>query len=443
MRMLGTARRLLGSERSRPDRDGAAADLVRGADDHAARVRSVVVKQAVISLGVALFIGLLLAFNEFSAGAAQGPIGGAVRTEPTSGANVMAAYALLSGLLFALQVSVRSLNKESDLTEQIDAAEAGRRRTVAFLAVVAGMSAFWLCYLCLWWFARPGDEIDLLRILGPVGASIVLAVVSAETFVAAELPDDPILRRAVQQRNLTAAVEARGRLPSGGERAAYLRAVLLISLVSVSCWLVWWLVAGQERRRLIIGFALVALSVTIGCFFTTISAVVAVARRQVLDGVMVIVMPVLILVVYGGTTWLALATSRDAADFGDAYGQLVGCIVVFLGPPALIALVSVRGQGDGLVGVVIVFAARRLDRAVERADEALGEVSPRRTASPSLVAAWFFWLPVVPQLLLRVAKAGGDGDEHPMRLRIVAALSWTCLAVYCVVLILPLVLERA
>lgn len=418
-------------------------DLVRGADEHITRVRKAMWRQAIIAVMIAGTILGLSAWNDLSArlggDTASSP---AIRAEPTSGSNVLAAYALLGALLFALQVSVRSLNNETDVAKQLDPAELGRRQMVGYLAIAAGIAAFGLAILCLYWYGDFGGRLDLFRVIGPVGASVVLAAISAETFVVTEAPLDSQLRRELEAQTLRKAEEAYARVPQvagdlrSGRVAA--RAIVLVIVVSAISWTAWVLVMRDAHPGLMLATAVFALIATLLVCWTSVSATTSLARRETLESAGTITMAVLILVLYAGESWLAFLRATGSESSSAVYRTALASVALYFGPAVLAPLLSLRGFNGSRPGVLVVLASLRLRRRIKAIQDAAAREDGKANLNPAdrkrqlraRTALWLSPLPLVPQLLLRVSDVGRLPDENRRVQRIATILSWAFTVVY-------------
>lgn len=417
--------------------------LVKGADEHIDRVRKSMWRQALTAIGLAVTIWGLSAWNDLSA-----RLGGettsstAFRVEPTSGSNILAAYALLGALLFALQVSVRSLNNETDVTKQLDPAELGRRQMVGFLAFTAGVAAFGLAVLCLYWYGGLGTRVDLFRVIGPIGASVVLAAIAAETFVVVEAPLESQLRRELEEQTLRKAEEAYGRVPQVPATlrvgVVTVRAVVLVLLVAAISWTAWFLLMRDARPGLSIATAVFALIATVFVCWTSITATASLARREVLESVGMITMAILILFLYAGESWVAFFQASGQESWSAVFRTALASVALYFGPAALAPLLSLRGFNGTHPGVLLVLSSLRLRRRIKAIRDAAARAAEKAKLDPAAkkrrqrvwAAVWLSPVPPTPQLLLRISDVGRLPGEN-RRLRLVAAtLSWAFMAAY-------------
>lgn len=421
-------------------------DLVRGADEHIGLVRKAMWRQAIIAALIAGTIWGLSAWNDLSArlggDTATSP---SIRAEPTSGSNILAAYALLGALLFALQVSVRSLNNETDVLKQLDPAELGRRQMVGYLAITAGIAAFGLAILCLYWYGDFGGRLDLFRVIGPVGASVVLAAISAETFVVTEAPRDSQLRTELEEQTLRKAREAYARVPHVAEDVRYgliaTRTIVLVLVVSAASWGAWVLIMRDARPGLSIATAVFALIATLLVCWTSISATASLARREILESAATITMTVLILFLYAGESWLAFFQATGQESSSAVYRTALASVVLYFGPAVLAPLLSLRGFDGTRPGVLVVLASVRLRRRITAIQDAAARADEKAKLDPAVrrrrrqvrTAAWLSPLPLVPQLLLRVSDVDRLPDENRRVRRVAATLSWGFISAYVLV----------
>lgn len=425
---------------------GPTRDLVRGADEHIDRVRKAMWRQALVAVGLAGIFWGLSTWNDLSArlgGDVASPP--AIRAEPTSGSNILAAYALLGALLFALQVSVRSLNNETDVAKQLDPAELGRRQMVGYLAIAAGIAAFGLAILCLYWYKGLGTQVDLFRVIGPVGASVVLAAISAETFVTTEAPLNSQLRRELDGLTLRKAKEAYGRVPQVPEdpKIGFLaaRTIVLVLAVSAVSWTAWFLVMRDVRPELAIASAIFTLVATLLVCWTCITATTSLARKEVLQSVATVTMAILILVLYAGESWLASFRAAGQESWSAVYRPALASVALYFGPAILAPLVSLRGFTGDRPGVLVILAALRLQRRIKAIQDAATKEDERSKLDPAMrkrwrrtwTAVWLSPLPLVPQLLLRVSDVGRLPDENRRLRRLAMILSWVFSGTYVLV----------
>jgi hypothetical protein len=417
--------------------------LVTGADQHIDLVRRAMWRQAIVAVLLAGAIWGLSAWNDLSAHLGKGTTPSpTIRAEPTSGSNILAAYALLGALLFALQVSVRSLNNETDVAKQLDPAELGRRQMVGYLAITAGIAAFGLAILCLYWYGDFGGRLDLFRVIGPVGASVVLAAIAAETFVVTEAPRDSQLRLELEAQTLRKAEEAYDRLPHVTEplHAVHVtaRVVVLVLVVSSASWAAWALVIRDARPWLMVAAAFFALIGTLWVCWTTVTASTSLARRATLEAVGIITMSVLILVLYAGESWLAFSRAMRVGSEPAVYRLALASLVLYLGPAVLAPLLSLRGFDGSRPGILLVLASLRLRRRVEVIKNAAARENSEARLSPAerkrqrraRAALWLSPLPLVPQLLLRVSDVDRLPSENRRVRRTAAILSYGFIGTY-------------
>jgi hypothetical protein len=417
--------------------------LVSGADQHIDLVRRAMWRQAIVAVLLAGAIWGLSAWNDLSAHLGEGTTPSPViRAEPTSGSNILAAYALLGALLFALQVSVRSLNKEPDVAKQLDPAELGRRQMVGYLAITAGIAAFGLAILCLYWYGDFGGRLDLFRVIGPVGASVVLAAIAAETFVVTEAPRDSQLRLELEAQTLRKAEEAYDRLPHAAKslRAVYVtaRVVVLVLVVSSASWAAWALVIREAPPGLMIAAAVFALIGTLWVCWATVTASTSIARRATLEAVGIITISVLILVLYAGESWLAFIRAMGTESEPAVYRIALASLVLYFGPAILAPLLSLRGFDGFHPGILLVLVSLRLRRSVETIKKAAARESGEARLSPAQrkrqrrarTALWLSPVPLVPQLLLRVSDVDRLPSENRRVRRTAAILSYGFIVTY-------------
>jgi hypothetical protein len=420
--------------------------LVQGADEHIERVGKTIRFQALVALGLGATIWGLSAWNDFGA-----RIGGdtasppAIRVEPTSGSNILAAYALLGALLFALQVSVRSLNSETDVMKQLNPAELGRRQMVGFLASTAGLASFGLAVLCLFWYGGFGERLDPFRVIGPIGASFVLAAISAETLIVAETPFEPQLRRALEKRRLCRAKEAYRRLPPlpEGVRTGriVIRAIVLVLVVVAASSTAWVVVLRDAPLKLAIASAVLALFATLLVCGASVAATASIARRHALESLGIIMVTFLLLVGYSVESWIASNRAFGPGSSLTAQKTALASAALWFLPAILAPLLSLRGFDGKRPGVLVLLASRRLQRtitALENAsscEEGKSEPDPARTLRRRRVwtAVWLSPVPLVPQLLLRISDVGRLSDEDRRLRQVAAVLSWTFVGSYTLV----------
>ncbi|MBY0175548.1 hypothetical protein [Curtobacterium herbarum] len=425
---------------------GLTRDLVTGADEHIDRVRKAMWLQGFIAVGLAVAFRGLLAWNDLSerlgSDATSSPT---IRIEPTSGSNILAAYALLGALLFALQVSVRSLNNEPDLAKQLDPAELGRRQMVGFLAITAGIAAFGMAILCLYWYGDVGSQLDLFRVLGPIGASVVLAAIAADTFVTTEAPLNSQLRMELEKQTLRTAEEAYGRVPRLPEDLnlglVAARAVILVLTVSAISWTAWLLAMRDAQLGLAVAGAVFTLIATLLVCWTSITATASLARREILQSATTITTAILILVLYAGASWVPFfqATGQDSEP--AAYRTALASVALYFGPAILAPLFSLRGFNGNHPGVLVILAARRLQRQIRAIQDAAAKEHEKLKLDPAVrkrkrrarAALWLSPLPLVPQLLLRLSDVGRLPDENQRDRRLAMILSWAFSGTYLLV----------
>jgi hypothetical protein len=410
--------------------------IIKGADKHVLRVRDEVKRQAFLALGLTAGFAALIWFSNFiQTHAGEAPASTHIVLRPTSGSNILAAYALLGALLFGLQVWIRDLNRDADLLKQIDDAEAGRRRIVSVLSASAGAAGFMLSILCLYWFVQSPLEIDYFRVFGPAGASLVLAFVSAETLVAAELPDSPRLREALQKRGMRTATRAFSRLPRKKPTFLLLRCVSVVLGASTVSWLGWFVCAESPNVRLCILAAAVSVVVASITFVVLIFVVVARARRRYLDGVMTVAMYLLILIAYALSSWIAFMELWGPDASSGVYRAALASLSLYLWPVVLIPIVSARTRSDGVPGVILYFASRKLWRIRQLVREGIDKANGKAQAKSGrrsllLAAAWFSCIPFLSHVLIKKGRVGLEAGKHETLIRTAHCLSWAFLVAY-------------
>jgi hypothetical protein len=425
---------------------GPARDLVRGADEHIEKVRKAIWRQAFIAVGLAVTFRGLAAWNDLSArlggDSASTP---AIRAEPTSGSNILAAYALLGALLFALQVSVRSLNNETDITKQLDPAELGRRQMVEYIAVAAGSAAFGLGILCLYWYGNWAARLDLFRVIGPIGASVVLAAISADIVVTTEAPHNSRLRMELEKQALRKAEEAYGRVPQVTEGLkpglVAFRVVFLVLAVSAASWMAWFFVLRGAPAEQVIASAVFAVIATLLTCWASVEATAFLARREVLQSFFTITMAILILILYAGETFLAFFQDMGQNSLQAVYRTVLASVALYFGPAILTPLLSLRGFNGNRPGVLVILASLRLrrrvkaiqDAAIKRDERSKLDPAKRRRCRRARTALWLSPLPLAPQLLLRVSDVGRPPDENKYLRRLATTASYAFSSLYLIV----------
>ncbi len=395
--------------------------LVEGADEYVRlvgrEVRRYAITALILTAGLVILV-LVSYFGDRMGGDTKAVV--ATLGRPTSTDNILTAYTLLGALLFALQVGVRSLNKDGDFLSQIEPAEVGRRRMVRALASASGIASFGVTILCYYWFIRPDQQVDLFRTLGPVGASIVLAVVAAETAVAADLPNDPRLREALEKRSIREATHAYVRLPRRTLKYPHTRLLVLIIFASAVPWGAWLFALGRPEPGVMFAAGMLSALAAAASCWALISISTAIAQQQILESVFQITMLILGLAIYTLTGWVAFAPALDSHSWAPILTSGVASALLFFGPAVLMVLISLRSSSTGKPGVIVAFASRKLGKTRDRVKQATTKIEKasdeaRRRRRRRLYFTWALVLsilPALPQVLIRVGCAGNKEGEY-------------------------------
>lgn len=254
-----------------------------------------------------------------------------------------------------------------------------------------------LAWLCAVWYFQVGEHFDPVRVLGPLAATALLAVLSAENQYAAEIPRDPQLRAVLEGREHDRLEAARDRLAftQWRERDRFVQIAILAALpiltVAISMIVSW-----PDSPVGALSRFLVATLFSLTTFGLLVRWHVVWAERRYLDALGLAAIATCIAVVYA-LTGLVVAWGSGLV-YGDVVRPLASLYICVFGPWMVLVLFSTRAFGGR--GLVLALADRGIAKRLEQ--------RPTRR-NGSRAKAWvplLYWLSVlVPMLPIVLSRS--------------------------------------
>ena len=379
-----------------PSAESEAEAYVDGVSVHYQAVRRRVVHYVVVPTAMVVLFALMRWFFNLTGAGGEHSTTPDLVLVPVSGSNLIAMYAFLAAAVFAVRFSGRAGDMRTSGRSDIDASEFAERSVLVVVSMLIGWAAVGLAWLCAVWYFRLGEHFDPVRVLGPLAATALLVVLSAENQYAAEIPRDPQLRAVLDRRE-------HERLEAGRDRLAFARwrkrdrfvqiaivTVLPILTVAMSMIVSWpdSLVGALSRFLVAALFGLIAFGLLVRWH-------VVWAERRYLDAFGIAAIAGCIAVIYALTGFIVLAES--ASTFAEVVRPLASLYICVFGPWVALVLFCTRAFGGR--GIVLALADRGMGKRLEHG--AVRRIRKRAREWVPLLCWLSVLVPILPIVLSR------------------------------------------
>lgn len=343
--------------------------------------------------------------------------------EPLTGSAILGIYTAIAATVFAIRIGAR--NPKSNRRRRSDAREIASNSFLAIFSFGCLLASISIGIMALIWLNSPPRSLDIVRTVLAIGASLLLALVSAESVLLTRQDDTSSIRAVGRQRyykRLRKIVRADETSELGRlgwvlqSTVAFVISPLVLSAVSAA-------VAPVDSPVMFVSRSLSIVVSSVVAFFII---------RQIVDSLVggstsSVVSTSVMMGLVGMVFWLAAASTSlprmtTEIDLGRmALDALLVAGVVITGPLLVLTVFSrplSRGGSRLVRGFIFDVVMRDYTRRMQQAKTPVSEqTKTRRAYNPNAVAsAFLFWVFPVNFLIAwrsldEIAAARKKGDD--------------------------------